>query len=246
MIESTEMIDLMICCINFVIVRQVWQMLTIQKWFKKLYGISYFNFSSKKLIICILFMIVLFMYANGSVSLVQFLINATLIFWLSRFAESLKTPKSRKETAKYIYYLYKFLIQQITAGVRTQDALSNMYIIVEDQNIREVLRKFSAAYQSTYDFSNSKKIIEHCFSHEDAVHFGNIVDEGIKTGDMLTALSRQEKLIFNKYIGYIEENSYVMRIKLTALIVINCFVMSLWIALPIILDFVEAAKGMFL
>lgn len=246
MIKNIDMMTIVLSCLYFILLKQGEQIWMLQKWYRHIHGKAYFNVTASQLFLFIYGASLVAFYLFGHISIQKLLLLSMITFWCQYFFQKVSIPKSKKKTAESVFYLYKFLIQQITAGIRPQDALLSMYIVIEDPKSREVLKKFSVAYQSTYDFSNSKRIIEQHFKSEDIEHFGNIVDEGIKTGDMMMALMRQEKLIFNKYMGYIEEMSYIMRVKLAVLIIVNCLIMIVWIGLPIVLEFIQATQTMFI
>lgn len=146
---------------------------------------------------------------------------------------------------RYVYKIYKFLHNQISSGVKVNDALKTVYQIIEDREIRQTLIKLAAAYELTLSIDNALEEFSSCFDNHEAQTLCVALKQGVETGDNQDLLARQEQVMFNKYFNYIQAETDSCAIRSVIAVVMFTSIIVIMIAVPLINDAADAVGKIF-
>lgn len=121
-----------------------------------------------------------------------------------------KGKRVARQLERSVYRIYKYLNNQVSAGVKVTDAIKSVFEVVEDKELKEILIRFAARYELTLDISESLKDFCSYFNTLESETLAVAIKQGVDTGDNQNILMRQEEVMFNKYLNYIQvetENS---------------------------------------
>lgn len=83
-------------------------------------------------------------FISGNVS--EGIVLALAPVFISFFMLAAKKHKYDSIFQKNAYKLYKYILNQVQAGVRPGDAMKNMYEVIEEKNLRKVFAEACAKY----------------------------------------------------------------------------------------------------
>jgi Flp pilus assembly protein TadB len=155
--------------------------------------------------------------------------------------------KRRKlEFNKNAYRLYKFLHNQISAGVQPKESMASLYRIVKEPFLRERLQALGSMYSQTLDFEMSFNEISTYYEGADVNSFKIAIAQGISLGNNLTTLKKQEELMFSKYMNYLQLETNRQKAKTFFVVSIYCMIIILMIGLPLMMELAEALDMIFM
>ncbi len=143
---------------------------------------------------------------------------------------------------KYIYKIYKYLHNQISSGVKPTDAVSTVYEVTDDIELRNILIKLAARYELTLDIDVALEEFRSNFDTHEAETLCLALKQGIDTGDNKDLLARQEDIMFKKYFNYIQAETDCCRNRSVVAAAVYVAIVSAVIILPM-LDEVGQAVG---
>ena len=146
---------------------------------------------------------------------------------------------------KNIYRMYKFLFNQVSAGVTPGDSIINLHKVVEDKFLEKKLKNMALIYYQTLDIDLALMEVKNFYDDEEIDPFCIVVKQGVETGENLLMLKRQEELMFNKYFNYLEMETDRQKIKIIAVMFIFCLIIVLMIGIPLLMEMNEAMNQLF-
>lgn len=147
---------------------------------------------------------------------------------------------------KNAYRLYKFLHNQLSAGVHPNRCMTNLYRIVEDTFLRERLKAFGSMYVQTLDFYLAFEEISNYYGGIDVDAFRIAMEQGLMMGDNLKTLQKQEALMFSKYMNYLQLETNRQKLRTLVVITIFCGIIIFMIGLPLMIELNQALNIIFL
>jgi hypothetical protein len=96
-----------------------------------------------------------------------------------------------------------YLHNQVTSGIKTQDAISTMYLVIEDKDIRNILMNVSAVFALSKDINKALLELETFDIHELNI-LAISIKHGIESGDNKEILQDQEETMFDNYFDYVQ------------------------------------------
>lgn len=146
---------------------------------------------------------------------------------------------------KNAYRLYKFLHNQLSAGVHPNRCMTNLYRIVKDTFLRERLKAFGSMYVQTLDFSLAFEEISNYYDGIDVDAFRIAMEQGLMMGDNLKTLQKQEALMFSKYMNYLQLETNRQKLRTLIVITIFCGIIIFMIGLPLMIELEQALNIIF-
>lgn len=180
-------------------------------------------------------------YPNISKGIMMFFI----VFLSSELVIKFEIKRNNRVFQKNSYKLYKFLNNQVSSGIRISEALKNLYMIIDDYNMKKVLIKFSAIYIQTSNIDLALKEFDKYYNTQESESLCICIKQGIKSGDSSNLLMRQEEVMFNKYVNYIQLETEFQRQKGLICVTLLCVIVVIMIGVPLILDMSRALTSIF-
>lgn len=146
---------------------------------------------------------------------------------------------------KNAYKLYRYLVSQISAGVKPKDVIINMYKITEDKTLKKILAKASGAYAITLDGKSYAKILKQEIKTEDAARFAMILEEDLLYSDNENFLEKMEEMMFNRHFSYQQKKTE--KIKRGCFLAVSVFmlIVIIMVALPLMNELMQGLKYIF-
>lgn len=157
--------------------------------------------------------------------------------------------KKKKEQSLIEYYgykIFKFLINQVSSGILISDAIKSMYRIVDEKNLKKTLIEVSAYYSKTTDLSASLEILKNKYKGIEVDTLCMAIEHGIYTGANYETLRKMEQLLFKRYINQIKLETRWRKKRSILSVLLLCSIMILMIAIPVVMDMLEAFNQIFL
>lgn len=202
---------------------------------------SVFFYIMFQFIVPIMLFIFTAIYRNLSIAIAVFLMLFIYVFYYVY----IKGRRIAKQLEKSIYRIYKYLHNQVSAGVKITDAIKSVYEVVEDKELKEILIRFAAKYELTLDIDESLKDFCSYFNTLEAETLSVAIKQGVDTGDNENILMRQEEVMFNKYLNYIQAETENAKKKASLAMIFIMLIVIIMIAVPKIGELNEAIKIIF-
>ncbi|MEM1724711.1 MAG: type II secretion system F family protein [Thermoplasmata archaeon] len=147
--------------------------------------------------------------------------------------------KKKQYTLKFnknAYKIYKFIHNQVSSGVKPTDAVSTVFEVVDEPDIRKTLMRLAARYKLTGDLESSLCELTDRFDTHEAHTLCVALKQGVDTGDNTELLKRQEEVMFNRYFAYIQAETDSLVYKSILAAVFFTGIIIIMIALPMFKD----------
>jgi len=198
---------------------------------------------------CLLYGVPIIMFCLGWV--VNFpdfqnaLFCSLLIFVTIKIYIKGKAKKIALQFEKHAWRIYRYLRNQIEAGIKMTDAVTTVYVTINDKELRKILIKFTAVFRLTVDIEEALDEITACFGGNEAATLCMAIREGVKTGDSAGILKRQEDVMFNKYFNRLEADTEKSRTVCIITAAMFCIILVVMASVPILLDLMDAFGSIF-
>ncbi|MBN2851546.1 MAG: hypothetical protein JXQ23_02285 [Clostridia bacterium] len=156
-----------------------------------------------------------------------------------------KKKSLEKQFCKNSYKLYKYMLNQIEAGVLPKDALLSIHEIVGEKELFEVLRKACAAYQFTLNPKSASEYIKKYIRTQEASSFAMFIENIAFEGGNIGVTERLEQLMFNRYFSYLQRATDGMKTKSMITAIVFCAIIVIMIMVPMYMDVQDALKSIF-
>jgi hypothetical protein len=147
---------------------------------------------------------------------------------------------------KYVYKIYKYLHNQISAGVRVTDAIRTVHEVVEDKWLKGILIELAGGYELTCNIDAVLDKFKYNFSTHEADTLCIAIKMGITTGDNQNILGRQEEIMFKKYFNHIQAQTDSCRVKIAAVAMVFTAIMVVMLLIPVVSDVGDAMGKIFI
>lgn len=172
-------------------------------------------------------------------------VSAAIILLFTPSASVLFLLVARKKKASTIfqknaYKLYKYILNQAAAGVRSSDSMRKMYEVVSDKKLRRTLKDACAKYSVSLDTDVlAGEIIENIDTPEARSFAMSIRDKLFETRDS-DLMERLEQLMFNRYFASIQRATDGVKTRCLITVVMLCSVIVVMVLIPTFLDVMYA------
>lgn len=146
---------------------------------------------------------------------------------------------------KNAYKLYKYILNQSAAGVRTSDALKKMYEVVEEKKLRLSLMEACAKYSVSLDTDVLSDEILNNIDTPEARSFALTIRDKIFESHEPGLVERLEQLMFNRYFAYVQRETDSVKTRCLITVVLLCSVIVVMVLIPTFLDVQNALNSIF-
>jgi len=147
---------------------------------------------------------------------------------------------------KNAYKLYKYMANQIEAGVLPKDALLSIHEVVENKSLKEILYKACGAYQFTMNPKEAAIYISKYIRSQEANSFAIYIRDIAFEGQNEEITERLEKYMFNRYFAYIQRKTERVKVKSMITTITFCGIIVIMVMVPMYMDVQKALKSIFL
>jgi Flp pilus assembly protein TadB len=172
----------------------------------------------------------------------QALVITVFIFTYVRVVISMQINKITMKFQRYMYKIYKYLSNQISSGTLVSDAIKSVYLIVDDKDIRSALIRLSAHYELSNNIDSALSEFRQSFDCQEAESLCVALKQGVETGDNKEILSRQEKMMFSKYLNFIQAETDRCTYKSFFAAIVFCAIVTIMIIIPLLGDIQQSIK----
>lgn len=191
-----------------------------------------------------------FLCVAGSVREPYLMKTFMFVFFCSIIAKKVLLLSFKKQRVmvfnKNAYRLYKFLHNQLSAGVQPKESMASLYRIVHEPFLRERLKALGSMYAQTLDFEIAFDEIAGYYGGSDVEAFKIAIKQGLDMGDNLNTIKKQEALMFSKYMNYLQLETNRQKIKTLVVVSIFCFIIIFMIGLPLMIELNQAIDLIFI
>lgn len=156
-----------------------------------------------------------------------------------------KGKKVQKQLERDSYKIYKYLHNQISAGVKVTDAIKSVYEVIDDKELKDILIRFAARYELTLDIDESLKDFCSHFNTIESETLAVAIKQGVDTGDNQNILAQQEEVMFEKYLNYIQLETENAKKKATWSMIFFMLIIIIMILVPMAHDMQDAFRQIF-
>lgn len=195
-----------------------------------------------QLAVPLIFSIITAFYRDISLTIAVFFILSLNVYYLVYK----KGERVAKQLEQSIYRIYKYLHNQVLAGVKVTDAIKSVYEVVDDKELKYILIRFAARYDLTLDIDESLKDFCSYFNTLESETLAVAIKQGVDTGDNQNILMRQEEVMFSKYLNYIQMETENAKTKAGWAMVFYMLIIIIMIAVPMLKDMQESLKLIFI
>lgn len=146
---------------------------------------------------------------------------------------------------KNAYRIYKYILNQIAAGVRTVDALKSMHEVIEDRELSKIFTKACEAYSVSYDAVQLAEDISERIDTPESRNFTMSIKDGLFESRDEKLLDRLEQMMFNRYFAYIQRMTDSLKTRCLVTVILLCSIIVCMILIPTIMDVQSALDSIF-
>jgi Flp pilus assembly protein TadB len=143
------------------------------------------------------------------------------------------------------YRLFKFLRNQLSAGVRISQALNALPMVARDPLLKTRLLLMASHYSSTNDIDEALNYVRNYYQTLEANSLALSIKQSIETGRNDQGFAQKEKKLFNMYLNVIKKKTQILMLKYFGIGMLYGVVIILIIGYPQWLDLVEANRILF-
>lgn len=195
-----------------------------------------------QLIIPLALSIIAAIYRDLSMSMAVFFMLFFNVFYLVYK----KGKRVAKQLEQSVYRIYKYLHNQVSAGVKNTDAIKSVYEVIDDKELKDILIRFAARYDLTLDIDESLKDFCSHFNTIESETLAVAIKQGVDTGDNQNILMQQEEVMFEKYLNYIQRETENAKKKAAWAMVFFMLIIIIMIAVPMAKDMKDALNQIFI
>lgn len=159
---------------------------------------------------------------------------------------AIKQKDYQKHFENHSYRLFKFINNQRSAGVPTQNIITKLHMAVSEPKLERRLISFAAEYitKAKYDDAFQNNIMKY-YSTNDARALDVALRQGLNIGDKFSISDEAEELMFEKYMAFIDHETE--KKKMLNLVIAIFFAISLIgiVGFPLIMDMFNAVETIF-
>ncbi len=147
---------------------------------------------------------------------------------------------------KNAYILYKFLHNQLSAGVQPKECMASLHRIIQEPFLNKRLKALGSMYAQTLDFESAFKEVSSYYEGSDVDAFKIAIQQGLEMGDNLNTIKKQEALMFSKYMNYLQLETNRQKTKTLIIVSIFCAIIIFMVGLPLLMELDQAIQLIFI
>jgi hypothetical protein len=147
---------------------------------------------------------------------------------------------------KNAYRIYRYILNQVTAGVAPREAIESMYEIVEDKELKEIMIKVCGIYSVSLNAKNAGEYLAGYVDSDEGRGFASFLEDELLEARDHQVLARLETLMFNRYFSYIQKRTDSIKTKCTLAVVLLSAIVVIMILIPLYMDIQDALNNIFI
>jgi hypothetical protein len=151
----------------------------------------------------------------------------------------------QKAFTKALFKIYRFLDQQLTAGIKITDSLKGLPEAVEDKTVHPVLLRFAALFELTLNLEKAFGEIRMAFRGTDSELLATHLGQCLQTGEAGRSLFRMEELLFSRYFNLMQAETQRIRFHLLLTAVLGILPGLILFMYPLISQAISAMQSVF-
>jgi Flp pilus assembly protein TadB len=156
-----------------------------------------------------------------------------------------RVGRRQKAFARGLYKIYRFLDEQVSAGIKVTDALRGLPEAVRDPIVQPILIQFVALYELTLDPDPSFAILRESFTGPDVDLLATHVRQCLQTGIAGRSLVRMEELLFTRTFGLLQQETRQIRTSLLLTALLALIPALLLFLYPLLHEAAQAVQTVF-
>jgi|GEM_PF-2814498 len=145
-----------------------------------------------------------------------------------------------------LYKIYRFLCTQLLAGHSAVEILRHVHLAAPDKDMRNALNAFTGVYFRTLDFERASKELTQRYPVKASETLLTILRQGIESGESVELIQRQEEVMIQRYLESVALEQEQIQFNLILLIAASGSVAFAVIAIPLVLQMMEALESLFI
>ncbi len=159
--------------------------------------------------------------------------------------KNISINKKRENSQIVLYQIFSFINNQINAGLRLEDIISKIYKVVNNNEIKQHLKKEGEKYLRHYNLTEYLENISKKFDKEEYFSVEYAIKNALQVGMRNEVLKYQEDMMFNKYIGIIQKKGDRNKLKIFFAGMLLAAVLIFLISYPIFIEFMESIENIY-
>lgn len=144
-----------------------------------------------------------------------------------------------------LYKIYRFLCTQLLAGHSAVEILRHVHLAAPDKDMRNALNAFTGAYFRTLDFERASAELTQRYPVKASETLLTILRQGIESGEAVELIQRQEEVMIQRYLESVTLEQEKIQFNLILLIAASGSVVFAVIAVPLVIQMLEALESLF-
>jgi len=144
-----------------------------------------------------------------------------------------------------LYKIYRFLCTQLLAGHSAVEILRHVHLAAPDKDMRNALNAFTGVYFRTLDFERASMELTQRYPVKASETLLTILRQGIESGESVELIQRQEEVMIQRYLESVTLEQEQIQFNLILLIAASGSVAFAVIAIPLVLQMMEALESLF-
>lgn len=146
----------------------------------------------------------------------------------------------------YGYKIFKFIINQVSSGIKIGDAIQGLHHIVMEPKLKETLIHMAAIYHQTNEINLALDTLRKSYDGEEVESLCTALQQGLQSGTQAEMLEKMESMLFKKYLFFIKYETQLRKRRSVLAVLAYCIVIVLMISIPMVLDMFDALDEIFI
>lgn len=179
-------------------------------------------------------------------SLIHGLIAGLACAYLVLYQLNHRIEKRKKIFDRELFKIYRFLDLQISSGIKATAAIKGMHEAVQEPCVKQVLIRFSAVYELTFNLEQAAAELNQTYEGHDVHMLLTHLRQALKTGDIGRSLLRMEDLLFARYFNHLQADAQRYRARLIWLALLGLIPTVIVFLFPLFYTAIQAMQQIFL
>ncbi len=176
---------------------------------------------------------------------IQRLLIAVMLIAFSNTRLERKIVLRRNVVERSFYKIYRFIDNQIAAGIKPTDVLQGLHEATDDPLVKPLLIRFVGRYSLTLDLDQAIGELRRLQAGKDVETLGTQLRQLLVTGTAGRSFQRTEALLFTRYFSLLQKQSETVRTRLLIAAILLMLPTLLLFLMPMIYQAVSALNNVF-
>ncbi len=158
----------------------------------------------------------------------------------------LRVSKNKKALSRDLFRIYQYVSLQSHSGMPPADLYKTLYKVAETDFMKRTLLNLSAVTSQSHDLRKGIEAIRHHFAFEEGEVFIHLLETQVETGYGLASIQKLDKLMFQKYMSYLKDETTQIKKKYLRGLAIFSLVTTMMLLMPLLYQMFISAKMIFI